>query len=252
MALLPSVNQGASGSSYFVTNSGTPSAPVVAGNPVQLCTDGPFASAAGVVDSITAGGVAGTSVLQLGNAGLANCMSFGPGQAATLTSQVLMVPNANLRVGQFTQIVINDDPAVVAGSGALTVNANGRVDMTPGSVMDFNNAGAPLSTFRHSATLPTPIPDGTTQVLANPPLIVPGVYAVMIDTVAGDGFPQRQISTVAFWSGTEWVGGSVSAANNLLMTPSNDRGTMTIINQVGGPINNAGVTFIQLVGGVAP
>jgi len=83
-------------------------------------------------------------------------------------------------------------------------------------------------------------------------LIVPGVYAVMIDTVAGDGFPQRQISTVAFWSGTEWVGGSVSAANNLLMTPSNDRGTMTIINQVGGPINNAGVTFIQLVGGVAP
>lgn len=252
MALLTNCNEGTPGADYFINSVGGGSQ--IVGNPVQLCTGGPSASAAGAVDSITAGGDPASSVLTLGNAGLANCMSFGPGQAATLTSQVLMIPNANLRVGQFTQIVINDNPAIAPpnGPGALTVNANGRVEMLPGSVMDFNNAGAPLSTFRHSALLPTPIPDGTTQVLANPPLIVPGVYAVMIDTPAGDGFPQRQISTVAFWSGTEWVGGSVVAANNLEMTPSNDRGSMTIINQVGGPINNAGVTFIQLVGGVAP
>jgi len=253
MALLPTCQAISPDANFnYLKNDGTPSAPVITGNPVQLCTGGPFAGASGNVDTITASGVAGTSVLTLGNAGLANCMSFGPGQSATLTSQVLMVPNANLRVGQFTQIVINDDPAVVSGSGALTVNANGRVDMLPGSVMDFNNAGAPLSTFRNTAVLPTPIPDGTTQILANPPLIVPGVYAVMISTPAGDGFPQRQISTVAFWSGTVWVGGSVVAANNLEMTPSNDRGSMTLINQVGGNINNASVTFIQLVGGVAP
>ena len=252
MALLPSVNQGASGSSYFVTNSGTPSAPVVAGNPVQLCTDGPFASAAGVVDSITAGGVAGTSVLQLGNAGLANCMSFGPGQAATLTSQVLMVPNANLRVGQFTQIVINDDPAVVAGSGALTVNANGRVDMLAGSVMNFNNAGAPLGTFRSGPTaLTNPIPNGATEVIANPAGIIEGVYSVMISTPAGDGFPQRQISTTAYWNGTTWEGGA-EEQGNFFFAPNNARTALTLINSVGGPVNAASVRFVLLAGGVAP
>lgn len=252
MSLLTNCNEGTPGADYFINSVGGGSQ--IVGNPVQLCTNGPSASASGAVDSITAGGDPASSVLQIGNAGLANCMSFGPGQAATLTSQVLMIPNANLRVGQFTQIVINDNPAVAPpfGPGALTVNANGRVEMLAGSVMDFNNAGAPLSTFRSGPTaLTNPIPNGATEVIPNPAGILEGVYSVMISTPAGDGFPQRQISTTAYWNGTTWEGGA-EEQGNFFFAPNDARTQLTVINSVGGPVNAASVRFVLLAGGVAP
>lgn len=251
MSLLTSCNEGAPGTDYFVLNAGTSAAPVIVGNPVQLCTGGAFAGASGAVDTITAGGAAGSSVLQLGNAGLANCMSFGPGQAASLTSQVTMIPNANLQVGQFTQIIVNPNPAITpaAGSGLLTVNTNGRLEIIAGGILDFNNAGAPRGTFRATVALPTPFNDGVTTTVANPPGIIEGAYAVMVDGVAGDGQAARQIASVAYYDGLgEWRGGACVEANNMSMAPLNDRSALTITNSTGGALTNLNVFFVLLAG----
>lgn len=250
MSLLTSTNLANPDNAHWVANDGTTDAPVISGNPVQLCTGGPVVSSAGAVESITATGAG--SVLRLGNAGLANCMSFGPGQAATLTSQVTMIPNSNLQVGQFTQIIVNPDPTIGpgAGSGLLTVNTGGRLEVASGGIVDFNNVGAPRGTFRATTALPTPIPDATTQILANPPLIIEGTYAVMLSSPAGDGQQTRQIATVAYWTGLVWLGGSCIEQNNLSIVPSADRSSLNLVNSTGGPLTNMSVSFVQLVGGV--
>ena len=249
MSLLTSCNLANPTNAHWVANDGTDAAPVISGNPVQLCTGGPTASASGVanaINSITSAGTnTATAVLRLGTVAQPDALVLGPQSGGiaqgVLTAQVSMAANANISCGAFSQFLCETGGQVYLESGS-------EIDVQPGATVKFNNAGSVRGTFRNSTALPTPIPDATTQILANPPLIVEGAYAVMIDTPAGDGQQARQVSTVAYWTGVEWVGGAMLGLNNLQIVPSNDRTSLNLVNGTGGALTNLSVSFVQLVG----
>ena len=256
MALLTSCNEGTPGISLFVENAGGPSQPIISGNPVQIGTGGPVVSVSGNTDIITATGASG--VLQLGNGGLANCMTFGPGQQATLTSQVVMVPNANLQVGQFCQIIVNPDPAIGpgAGSGLLSVNTNGRLEIIAGGILDFNNAGAQSATYT-ATTLVGNCPNGVTTPVANPAGLPSGTYAVMMAAVDNDTQFSYQASAMAVWdaAGGNWTAGGVGSGHNaggfVQLAPIQTRATLAVENFLGASValTNISVVFKMLAAG---
>jgi hypothetical protein len=251
MALLTSLNEGAPGQDYFMLNGGTPSAPVIAGNPVQLCTGGPIASSSGTanaVNAITAAGTnSATAVLRLGTTAVPQALVLGPGVPVagitngTLNARVTMPANASITAAAFGQFVCQS-------GGQVYLESGGEIDVQPGAQVKFNNASAQRGTFRADVPV-VDIPDTATQVISNPGSIVEGLYAVCVDCAGTTTNPNlRGVSTVAYWTGTAWEGGCVSAANNLELQAAPGKAQLQIVNGTGGTLDAVNVLFVLLAG----
>lgn len=253
MSLLTSCNEGAPGAYYFVQNGGTPAAPVIAGNPVQLCTGGPNASSSGVANAVNAitaqGSNPTTAELRLGTISVPSALRLGPGVPVagilngTLNARITMPANASITAANFGQFVCQS-------GGQLYLEGGGQVDVQPGANVIFNNAGAQADTFRATVAV-ADILDTQTGVISNPGSIVTGVYAVMVSCGGTTTDPEkRSISTVAYYDAGWVFGGSVAAANNLELQPSPGFATLQIVNGTGGTLDAIQVKFVLLATGV--
>jgi len=251
MSLLTGCNLANPSNAHWVDNDGTDAAPVISGNPVQLCSGGPTASSSGVanaVNSITSAGTnTATAVLRLGTVAQPDALVLGPQSGGiaqgVLTAQVSMAANANISCGAFSQFVCETGGQVFLESGS-------EIDVQPGANVQFNNAGAQSSTFRATVVVGN-IADSATAAVANPPSIVAGVYAVMASCEPPTAsLNLRQVSTVAVWDGTNWsYGGSMSAPNNLELQPAVGLATLQIVNGTGGLLTGVEVRFVLLAAG---
>jgi hypothetical protein len=254
MALLTSLNEGAPGQDYFMLNGGTPAAPVIVGNPVQLCTGGPGASSSGVANAVNAITAAGsdpaTAVLRLGTTAVPQALVLGPGVPVagitngTLNARVTLPANASIIAANFGQFVCQS-------GGQVYLESGGEIDVQPGAQIKFNNASAQRGTFRSVITMPSPVADGATVTLPNPGSIVNGVYAIMVDSPANDGQQGKQVSTVAYWTTLGgWAGGATASSVSapVILAPTNDRQSMTFTNSSGGALNDLSAIYVMLAG----
>ena len=255
MSLVPCITNATPDSTLFVAAApgSTPAAPIIAGNPVQLCTGGPTASASGVANatnSITSAGTdTATAVLRLGTAAQPNALVLGPQNAVpniangTLTARIAMAANAQISCSTNSQFLCQNGGQVFLESGA-------EIDVQSGATVKFNNAGAQSGTFRATVVVGN-IADTATAAVANPPSIVAGVYAVMASCDPPTASANvRQISTVAVYDGALWsFGGSVSAPNNLELQPAAGLATLQIVNGTGGLLTGVEVRFVLLAAG---
>ena len=226
MSLVPCISNATPSAPLFVAAASSDVADVaIAGNPVQLCEGGPVASSLSATDCRLF--APGAGFLRLGTLGAQNMIQIGPGLAT----------------------FINVDTVLSGPPGTdLSVAPNNAITIPPGGSLTFSNAGAQRGTFRSVITLPTPTPDATTVTLPNPAGIVEGVYAIMMDSPAGDGQQGRQVSTVAYWASVGgWVGGA-AAANSVILSPTNDRTAMTFYNGSGGALTNLQAVYVLLAG----
>ena len=260
MALLTSCNEGTPGISLFVENAGGPSQPVISGNPVQLCTNGPVASSAGVADTINStGGV--TSTLSLGSDASPAMLVLGPRVSTgpdlyggQLNCQLEMLANSNIQVNPFSQIIVNPDGTAPPGVGQIAVNANGRIEMAASSVLDFNGAGAQSNTYT-ATTVVGACPNGATTNVANPGGLPNGVYAVMMIAPDDDTQFSYQVGTVAVWDGTNWVAGGVGSGHDatgfVALAPIQNRSQLSIQNFLGGGVVLANISVrFQLIASI--
>jgi hypothetical protein len=250
MSLLTSTNLANASNAHWMTNLGTDAAPVIAGNPVQLCTGGPIASSSGTANannSLTAAGSnAATALLRLGTPTQTDALVLGPvvggNTAGTLNARIAMAGLGSITSGAAgTQFV-------AAAGGQFYVDAGGEIDVQPGAVLKFNNAGAQRGTFR--ALLPLPdIPDATTQLIANPGSIVEGVYAIMVDCAGTTTNANRRgLSSVGYWTGTVWFGGCVAGASNMFLEAATGKAQLQIVNGTGTTLDEVSVRFVLLAG----
>lgn len=228
MSLLTSTNLANATQAHWLANHGTAAAPVIPGNPVQLCTNGPVASSVSTTD----------------------CRLFAPGggsmKLGTLGGQ------NNIQIGPGLQNVLSVDTILNGPAGTdLQIASSNAITMLAGSSLTFSNAGAPRGTFRSTEILTTPIPSapapGSTVALTNPVGLPEGLYAVLINGVASDGHSASQPSTVAYWTGTLWVGGAV-LADNTQLAPNDARTAMTFFNNTGGNLVDFTARFVELAG----
>lgn len=226
MSLIPCITNTTPDSTLFVAAApgSTPAAPVIAGNPVQLCTDGPVASSVSATD----------------------CRLFAPG-AGSMKLGTLGGQN-NIQIGPGLQNILSVDTILNGPPGTdLQIAASNAITMAAGSSLTFSNAGAPRGTFRAAEVLATPIATGTTVTLTNPVGLPEGLYAVLINGVAGDIHAASQPSTVAYWTGTVWVGGA-TLGDNTQLAPNQARTAMTFFNNTGGNLVDFTARFVELAG----
>jgi hypothetical protein len=185
-------------------------------------------------------------VLRLGTPTQADALVLGPvvsgNTAGTLRARIAMSGLGSITAGAAgTQFV-------ASAGGQVYVDSGGEIDVQPGAVLKFNNAGAQRGTFRADVPV-VDIPDATTQVISNPGSIVEGLYAVCVDCAGTTANPNlRGISTVAYWTGTAWEGGCVSAANNLELQAAPGKAQLQIVNGTGGTLDAVNVLFVLLAG----
>lgn len=254
MSLLTSCNLANPQNAHWVANDGTDAAPVIAGNPVQLCSGGPIASAAGVADSIVGTGGT-TATLSLGTDTSPAMLVLGPRVSTgpdlyggALNCQLEMLSNSNIQVNQFAQIIVNPDGSAV-GPGQIAVNANGKIEMAAGSVLDFNAAGAQSSTYT-ATTVVGACANAATTAVANPAGLPSGTYAVMMAAVDNDTQFSYQASAMAVWDATSgnWTAGGVGSGHNaggfVQLAPIQSRATLAIENFLGGGVALANISVV--------
>lgn len=263
MSLLTSCNLANPQNAHWVANDGTDAAPVIAGNPVQLCTGGALASSAGNFDSITGSGAPDTSELRLGSTATASgaaLLNLGPRLSAgpdiyggSMYCQLELLSPGNIQVNNDTQIIVNPDGTAV-GPGQIAVNANGKIEMAAGSVLDFNGASAQFGVYDQTVVVGA-VPNGGPPTAITTPAGIPnGTYAVMLTSGApGDLANIYNVNAMcSFSAGLITFGGVGSVeqgAGQLRLSPNTARTGLQIENSLGGGVALAGcsVRFVMVV-----